>query len=106
MFNFEINGDELRLRPVDPFGDGNQLIIYLDKYDGEKWQPLVYPSLYASEVDTYEKTIAALERCYQDINVKLEQMYGKDTTVPESGFALVRYLLEKQTKVDDIKLTL
>lgn len=104
MYNFEINNDQLRINPRDPFGDGNEIIIYLEKFDGEKWQPLSFPSLYASEVTTYENTISKLNECYQEINLKLEEMYGKGSNVPEAGFDLVRYLIDNKTSLEDNKL--
>lgn len=104
MYNFEINNDKLRISPQDPFGDGNELIIYLDKFDGEKWNPLCFPTMYSTEVANYENTISKLNECYQEINIKLEEMYGKGSNVPESGFDLVRYLIDNKTSSEDNKL--
>lgn len=104
MFEFTIQNDNLRIRPQDPFGDGNELIIYLDKFDGEKWNAICFPNMYSTEVTTYENTISKLNECYQEINIKLEEMYGKGSSVPEAGFELVRYLIDNQTVVMDNKI--
>lgn len=106
MFEFNIENDTLRIRYQDPFSDGNELIIYLDKFDGEKWNAICFPNIYSTEVTTYENTISKLNECYQEINLKLEEMYGKGSSVPEAGFDLVRYLIDNQTSIQDNKLKL
>lgn len=106
MFNFEINNDQLRINPVDPFGDGQELIINLERYDGSMWVKLEYPSLYANEVNTSEEVYTALNRCYAKINVKIKELYGKDVNVPDNGFDLVRYLVQNKTELGDKEIIL
>lgn len=102
MFNFEINADKLRLNPVDPFGGGNQCVLYLEQFDGEKWNSLAYPDFYIG--DTSEEIYKSIDTALVEINAYLGSKYGKDATVPDGGFDLVRYIIDNQTSLDGIKL--
>ena len=102
MFNFEIEGDKLRLNPVDPFGGGNQCVLNLEQFDGSKWNPIAYPEFFVG--DTSEEIYQSVEEALVKINAFLENKYGKGTGAPSGGFDLVRYIVEKQTSLDGIKL--
>ena len=102
MFNFEIEGDKLRLNPVDPFGGGAQCVLNLEQFDGSKWNPIAYPDFFVG--NTSEEIYRSIETALAEINGFLENKYGKGGSVPGGGFDLVRYIVENQTSLDGIKI--
>ena len=106
MFEFEIDGIQFRINPKDPFGNGSELIIYLERLSGASWAAMAYPSIYKEDCTTKEATYAALKNAYTAISAELTKLFGKDTSVPESGFDLVRHLISKQTVVVDKQVVL
>lgn len=102
MFEFEIEGDTLRLNPIDPFGGGVQCIINLEQFDGSNWNPVAYPDFYIG--DTSGEIYQQVETALAEINEFLRNKYGKDSTVPSGGLDLVRHIIEKQTSLDGIEL--
>lgn len=102
MFEFEIEGDTLRLNPVDPFGGGAQCVLNLDQFDGSKWNPIAYPDFFIG--DTSEEIYQSVESALAEINEFLRDKYGKDSTAPDGGLDLVRYIIENQTSLDGIEL--
>lgn len=106
MLNFEINNDKLRLRATDTFGDGKNCVLYLDKFDGEKWNALAYPDFYLSPSDTSEAVYDAVKIALAEINKALESLYGKDTAAPINGIDLVRWIVANDVEMSDKKLSI
>lgn len=102
MFEFEIEGDKLRLNLVDPFGNGAQCVVNLEQFDGSKWNPLAYPDFYIG--DTSDEIYQQVETALAEINEFIRNKYGKDSSAPTGGIDLVRYIVEKQTSLDGIEL--
>ena len=106
MLNFEINSDKLRLRATDTFGDSTNCVLYLDKFDGEKWNAITYPDFYLSSSDTSEAVYGAVKIALAEINKTLGSLYGKDTAAPVNGIDLVRWIIDNDVELLDKKLSI
>ena len=104
MFEFTIDSDLLRINLIDPFGNGQSNIVYLDKFDKEKWVALAYPDILVTQTNTKESTYAAVKAALDDINAVLEEMYGKGAAVPENGLALVQWIISNDIEIVDNKV--
>ncbi|MBE16551.1 MAG: hypothetical protein Unbinned6354contig1000_16 [Prokaryotic dsDNA virus sp.] len=104
MFEFTIEGKPHRINPVDPFGDGNELILNMEWYDGQKWIREAYPSIYVTQCADTPSTHAAFNKAISEINAKLETMYGGGATIPTRGFDLLRYLIDNKLELKGIEL--
>ena len=104
MFLFKIGNDELKVHAKDPFGDGNELIIYLSRKVGTEWENLAFPSIYATQVTTKESTDLRLNQCIAVINTKIKELYGAGAVVPDNGFERIRYVLSNLISFQDNKI--
>ena len=104
MFEFTIDNDLLRINLVDPFGDGQSNIVYLDRFDKERWVALAYPDILVTQTTTKESTYEAVKAALDSINIVLEEMYGKGASVPENGLALVQWIISNDIEIVNNKV--
>jgi len=56
------------------------------------------------DLSTKEKTDAAYQKALDEINTKMEEMFGGASSEPESGFERIQWLTDNKTYVEDNKL--
>lgn len=66
------------------------------------WVYISEPSLI--DLSTKEKTDADYQKALDEINLKMEEMFGGATSEPESGFERIQWLTDNKTYIEDNKL--
>lgn len=97
-----INGVDHKLEIVDPFGDGNEFVLYLKQNVTDN--NVSFPSIYSTALTSYADGVEAVKAALVTMNADIAEFYNTPVN-DKTGRALLEELIGLITVVNG-KLTL